>query len=207
MIERRNAADSADARDAATIVDVTERLVSQSDKARALEALIGDTGETEAIDLASVVRHEVGVVRREYPAVTVETDLPERQPVEVNPGLDAAVRGVLDNAARHNDADDPTVSVSLAADGETATLTVADNGPGVPDHEIDVIEADAETKLDHGSGLGLWLVAWVVTESDGDLRIETGDRRGTTVVLSFPVARDTATVTAHPEAERRSVSV
>ena len=40
-----------------------------------------------------------------------------------------------------------------------------------------------ETPLQHGSGLGFWLVHWIVTASGGELRFEENDPRGSVVTL------------------------
>lgn len=64
-------------------------------------------------------------------------------------------------------------------------LVVVDDGPGIPPTERLVIASGGESALDHSSGLGLWLVDWVVTRSGGAVAI-TDRSPGTTVVLRFP---------------------
>jgi signal transduction histidine kinase len=67
-----------------------------------------------------------------------------------------------------------------------ATLTVADDGPGLPETEAAVVERTAESDLDHASGLGLWFVTWVVVELDGEVTVDGDD--GTTVAVHVPLA-------------------
>ena len=45
-----------------------------------------------------------------------------------------------------------------------------------------------ETALEHASGLGLWLVHWIVTESGGDIEIATREPTGTVVRMWLPRA-------------------
>jgi hypothetical protein len=47
-----------------------------------------------------------------------------------------------------------------------------------------VLEALEETALEHGSGLGLWLVKWGVGALGGTVTFDTTD--GTTVTLALP---------------------
>ncbi|WP_195155780.1 hypothetical protein, partial [Halorubrum sp. AJ67] len=47
-----------------------------------------------------------------------------------------------------------------------------------------------ETALEHASGLGLWLVHWIVTESGGDLKIDTREPTGTVVRMWLPRAAE-----------------
>jgi len=69
-----------------------------------------------------------------------------------------------------------------------ARIAVADNGPGIPDHEYEVLTAGEETALEHGSGLGLWLVYWVVEKSGGELTFEDNDPHGAIVTMTLPAA-------------------
>ncbi|WP_459987600.1 ATP-binding protein, partial [Natrinema sp. JCM 9743] len=69
------------------------------------------------------------------------------------------------------------------------TLTVADDGPGIPPEERELLEGDREiTQLRHASGLGLWLVNWVVTQAGGRLTFHDNEPRGTVVTLAIPRA-------------------
>jgi len=49
-----------------------------------------------------------------------------------------------------------------------------------------VITSGVETPLEHISGLGLWLVKWIVEGMNGELTIETKESHGTIITLSFP---------------------
>ncbi|MGM0399219.1 MAG: ATP-binding protein, partial [Halobacteriota archaeon] len=63
---------------------------------------------------------------------------------------------------------------------------VEDDGPGIPDHEKAVLREGEETPLAHGSGLGLWLVYWIVTMNGGRLEISDNEPRGTVVEIDLP---------------------
>jgi signal transduction histidine kinase len=78
------------------------------------------------------------------------------------------------------------VTVSVAETDDAVTITISDSGPGIPEHELSVIEDGDESALEHGSGLGLWLVSWGVTTLGGELDFDTGDD-GTTATVRLPV--------------------
>jgi len=42
-----------------------------------------------------------------------------------------------------------------------------------------------ETPLEHTSGLGLWLIKWVVNESAGEIAFEESDLGGTAVRITL----------------------
>ncbi|QLH76223.1 PAS domain S-box protein [Halosimplex rubrum] len=120
-------------------------------------------------------------------AAAVDVDVPSVD-VRAVPVVDLAVRNLLDNALRHA-GEAPTVSVTATLAERSVTLSVADDGPGIPDAELSALERGAETPLEHGSGVGLWLVEWVVAKSGGDLSFATDD--GTRATIRFDRA-DTA---------------
>lgn len=65
---------------------------------------------------------------------------------------------------------------------------IADNGPGIPDQEQKTIKLGEETPLQHGTGLGLWIVYWTVSLFGGEVTLEDNSPRGTRVILSLPQA-------------------
>lgn len=102
--------------------------------------------------------------------------------VTAHPLLSLAVRELLENAFDHPSGDDPQV-VRLYTDvsGKMVTLFVEDEGEGIPEFELQVLDDETETDLFHGSGIGLWLVYWIVKRSNGELVSEstaTGSRVG-----------------------------
>lgn len=72
------------------------------------------------------------------------------------------------------------------ADGG-AEVEVADAGSGVPESELQPLFSPAEGPLFHTTGLGLWLIYWIVESSRGELGVETGED-GTTLRMTFPAA-------------------
>ncbi|UPV99038.1 sensor histidine kinase [Halorussus gelatinilyticus] len=169
-------------------------LVDLSEKARRFGAGMEREG-TEPVDtdVAAVVADAAAVVREEYPDADVSVEAPDRQFASATPAFDAAVENVCENAVEHNDAD-PTVSISVESvtdDGEEwVRVAVADDGPGIPDHERAVLTDGGETDLEHGSGLGLWLVHWVVERSGGRLSFAENDPRGSVVRMDLRPASD-----------------
>ena len=124
------------------------------------------------------------------PDVTFEWDLPEKQCVLAASKLDVALDHVVRNAVEHNDAADPHVSVTIEGptdDGEVEVV-VADSGPGIPEVEREVLLEGDESPLKHSSGLGLWILNWIITRSGGRIEFDENDPRGSRVTLALPAA-------------------
>jgi signal transduction histidine kinase len=179
-----------------TIESRSDKIVEISDNARRIETLIDRGGKTtKTVDVTDIVAENVADLEDRWPSVEVHTDVPEATDVVSNGLVDAAITNVLANAVEHNDADDPLVDVSVESDGGERLIRIADNGPGIPAQERDVFAEHDETDLQHSSGLGLWLVHWIVEDVDGTVEIEDRQPRGTVVTLRFPppdAARPTA---------------
>jgi signal transduction histidine kinase len=107
--------------------------------------------------------------------------------------LGLAVDNLLENAVVHTTSLSPTVEVTVRRDEETGTVevSVADDGPGIPRQEREVLVDGQETPLDHGSGIGLWLVNWIVSESMGTVSFGENDPTGSVVTLRLPLAGST----------------
>ena len=109
-------------------------------------------------------------------------------------GIDRAIWNLLENGIEHNWRDAPTVAVVVAEDAAgdrpTTTVTGMDDGPGIPADEIEVIQSGTQDKLNHGSGLGLWLINWVVDRSGGDLMFDINGMGGTTATVTLKRASD-----------------
>jgi len=167
------------------IVRLTEKLTATSETARRIEDVIDADGPAE-FDPRAEVESAVADVRSEHPEATVEWDVPEGLAVLANPEFPAALAEVLENAVVHSD-EMPHVEIGGERSGRWVDLTIADDGPGIPDYELETIAQGEETALVHGSGAGLWLIQTAVEDSNGDVRFESGDD-GTTVRIRVPAA-------------------
>lgn len=180
--------EGAQAKAAQVIADQARELSELSERAREVEEVMGSReGSPAPVDAVDVLEHVCAVMARTYPAATVEVEAPDRLDLHVRGEVfEAVVKNLLDNALSHNDSDDPRARVSLERVGEGVELRVADNGPGIPSGELSALDAGAETPLDHGSGMGLWLVSWGVQAMGGDIAFDVTAGEGTEVRVQLP---------------------
>ncbi|MFB6128118.1 MAG: histidine kinase N-terminal 7TM domain-containing protein [Halolamina sp.] len=185
--------EAGDAEKAEAIVRQAEGLVELGEKARQLDRI--STAPDASFDAAAVVETATATATDETaaatatdggpaasvgePAVTVQT--PSTATVRGDPEtLAVVVENLVENALIHGAG---RVSVTLsAADGYD--LVVADDGGGIPEAELAAVLEGSETALQHGSGVGLWLVRWGTDVLGADLTFDTDD--GTTVTVSLP---------------------
>ncbi|WP_135820218.1 PAS domain S-box protein [Halostella litorea] len=172
---------------AARIRESTEDLVRLSERARVLESYATADASPERIDTASLLTR-VADEYRDADGARLTVDAADAADVCAGIELERAVRELVDNAVRH-DPDPPTeVTLRADADGEWVELAVVDDGAGIPAEEAAVIESGRETPLEHGTGLGLWLVNWIATRYGGSFQIDPTPS-GTVAVLRLPAIR------------------
>jgi signal transduction histidine kinase len=149
--------------------------------------------ETEPVALGPVLSSVIEDVRATYSdaAVTVPDDFPSIQ-VAADGLLSSVFRNVLTNAIQHNDSATPSVVVDVTDDNTVVHVTVADNGPGIPDEQKRAVFERGQKHPDSdGAGVGLYLVRTLVDAYGGDVWIEDNEPRGAVVGLTLPKATET----------------
>jgi len=162
-------------------------LVDWSNQARSIERTLAPADSSDApVDVVRAIESVLDDLGGSYPDAEIDTDLPEAAVASAHVSLEEALFEIVENALEHNDAAAPRVEIRLERDGEWIELSVGDNGAGLPEPERIVLDRGRETPLEHGSGLGLWLVSWTIRASRGSLAIDVDD--GTTVTMRLPRA-------------------
>jgi signal transduction histidine kinase len=170
-----------------------DELLQLGERARDIEQLLAAQREEHSpTPVLPILKAVIDRTRDSYPGVSFE--LKDEKPVTVSANeavISHALTQLLDNAAKHNDNPNPQVSVRCCRDDDRVRLSIADNGPGVPEQERAAIVQGEESPLEHASGLGLWGVHWGVTAIGGEISFERNEPRGTVVHITLPQARQT----------------
>ena len=173
--------------------DFLERIRQQSgqlldtmEKSRSITKVLASGASMVAVDIVPVVDRVIGQVRNAHPSADIAVEAPERAAVRVTEHFEFAMEELITNAIEHNDTETPTVVVSVDVLAEQVRIAVADDGPGIPAMEQKVVTGERDIEpLYHGSGLGLWLVSWVVSRSEGALSFSEREPRGSVVTMEF----------------------
>jgi PAS domain S-box-containing protein len=160
------------------------RLVNLSEQARKLEQSGRREREPSRLDVETLFETVVDALPSSAVVATrVDTD----RGICAGPELEQALVELAHNAVDHNPADDPWIELAAVDDDEWVRVTVTDEGPGIDEMESAVVAKGQETELEHGSGLGLWLVNWIVTRYGGSFQVERRtDAPGTVATVRLP---------------------
>jgi two-component system OmpR family sensor kinase len=152
----------------------------------------GESLEREPVDLAELAEEAVDTARAVDPSRPIAL---EAQPARVL-GDRARLRRVLDNLlgnVRTHTPPGTAATVRVAADGGTALIEVADEGPGLAADELEHVfrrfyRADPSRSREHGGvGLGLSIVAAIAEAHDGAASASTDAGGGATFRVTLPL--------------------
>lgn len=123
--------------------------------------------------------------------ITVEKSIEENIFINANSGrLERALYNLMDNAARHT-GDSKMIKVALMSENQTAVISVADHGEGIPEEEIRHIwDRYYTTRMRKGkgvSGLGLAIVKQITELHGGRCSARSEKGKGSVFIIELPL--------------------
>lgn len=155
--------------------------------------------EPEPFDLCAGIQEEIDTHKQSLleKRITVSFEF-SQAPVNVEVrGGEAmlAFRELFSNAIKFN-RQDGHISVIIKCTDNSASVRVSDTGCGMADNVVHHAQEpfrqidDSLSRTHDGVGLGLALVSSVAILNGGDIKIESTEQIGTTIVLTFPRPAD-----------------
>jgi two-component system sensor histidine kinase KdpD len=147
------------------------------------------------LDLADLVASASGTARAALSAHRLAVDVPDTLPLVQADAtlLQQTLVNLLDNAAKYAP-HGSLIGIQAAADTATVMLRILDEGPGLPDGELDRVfdkffrSATTSTRQP-GTGLGLTICRGLVEAMHGTVRASNRtDRSGLCVSITLPAA-------------------
>jgi signal transduction histidine kinase len=181
-----------------------QQLCGQVDRMHSLiERLIEFVSTTQDSRLSSRTKFSITgrlreIVETRDPAARGRVELePGARPafVAMHPSLfDVVVRNLIDNGLKFNDSAEPVVIVSGEVNGNCVTVSVRDNGRGIPPEqqkrifdEFTQVERDFTGSVP-GVGLGLAMVRRIVLAYGGRVDVASEVGTGSTLTVTLPAA-------------------
>ena len=168
-----------------------------------MEAMVSELLELERLrhgrglqiaphDLVGLVREMVAAFADRAPGVELGT-CPERCVLAMDAEkVRAVIRNLLDNAIKYALPDSRPVQLRLEESASAITVTVRDDGPGIPDDALPSLfepffRVDrSRSKKTGGYGLGLSLCKRTMEAHGGRISVSKNEGRGAAFVVSFP---------------------
>jgi PAS domain S-box-containing protein len=168
--------------DVGAIIDAADSIAALGRQARRIDQYVSESPESVAVDLPEVVDRVLETIDAGTADVSVSVETPASARAVTNErALVSALESALDNAVTYADS---TVTVTVENHPEGYVIRVVDDGPGIPEWELDSLETGTETALQHSTGIGLWQLKWAVMALNGQLSFDTDG--GTVVEMVVP---------------------
>jgi signal transduction histidine kinase len=143
----------------------------------------------EDVDLDDIAADEAQRLRRETP-LAVHTELTPTRLTGDATALSRVLRNLLENAALHATS---RIDVAVASGAGDATVSVTDDGPGIPPADRERV-FDRFVRLDPdrsrtagGAGLGLAIVREIVAAHGGSVTVDDRPGGGTRMTVQLPL--------------------
>jgi two-component system phosphate regulon sensor histidine kinase PhoR len=107
-------------------------------------------------------------------------------------GLSSIIINLLENAAKYSE-QGSEICIDLKKDFNTISLTVSDEGEGIPDDEKKNIfqkfyrVGNENTRKNKGTGLGLFIVKNLVELHNGSIEVRDNSPKGAIFTIQFPI--------------------
>lgn len=150
-----------------------------------------NAGKEDLSELTGCVIHEMKA-SAEKRGISIKADLTTGVWVNVNKTLMShAIANILENAIKYSHAEGH-ISVETYLDSATAVIKISDQGIGIKESELALVQERfyraGNSNLVSGSGLGLSLCREIVQKFGGQLLIESKLGDGTSVSILLPLA-------------------
>jgi two-component system NtrC family sensor kinase len=145
-------------------------------------------GDIKEVRLEREIQLALELCAHRLKDVQVDVQVPKDLSVRVSPDeFNQVMMNLVDNAATAMGGDG-RLKLSVWRDGTDAVIEVEDDGPGIPDEQLDrIFEPFFSTKVPgQGSGIGLSVARGIIEGYAGTLKAESNDERGSRFVIRLP---------------------
>jgi len=110
--------------------------------------------------------------------------------------LHQAIRNIVENAVKYGSSENPEIHVFASSTDENVSLTISDNGLGIPEDKlVSVFDRffrleDERTKDTGSTGLGLAITKELILAHGGDIIAENSAEGGARFVITLPITNE-----------------
>jgi C4-dicarboxylate-specific signal transduction histidine kinase len=183
--------------DEALLKELTEKIVSDNSRAGSIIQSLRSIFRSEKIsttstDLGSIVQAVLQITGPEISRkkINIKLRLASHTVSRVNATeIQQVVLNLINNAIQalsQLDRSDKEITIETVRTKNTNTLSIADNGPGIPASRQDSLFELTTGQQRHGMGLGLWLCKQIVSRNSGTIRYADAPSGGALFVVQLP---------------------
>lgn len=172
------------------IIGSTEEMQGMVDSTLAFAQGVSGIEEPETVDVGNFLSDLVAEIKITTPSVAL-APFASVMKARVRPtSMRRAFRNIIENAVRYGE----HAEIGIAESDGAVVITVDDNGPGIPEAELDrvfdpFVRLETSRSRDTGgTGLGLSIARTIVQSHGGDISLRNREGGGLRATISLPVA-------------------
>jgi PAS domain S-box-containing protein len=175
------------------IQERASKLRQTSEKAKDIRALFRRRGEEQPVEVSQVFKF-IDTIANDFPEANIECIIKTDAQQQIRNGslLQVAIEEAIENAVVHNNQEQPVIEITITdcTNNDEIAIQISDNGPGIPPSEWDVIFDGKETPLIHGTGIGVWLMYWILRALGGKIELTDSGPNGSIITFFVPTITD-----------------
>jgi signal transduction histidine kinase len=184
--------------DEALLKDLAGKIVADNLRAgsiiQSLRSIFNDENTNATpINLGDIVQSVLQITAPELSRrqINIKLHLDSKTIARVNaPEVQQVLLNILNNAIQalsNVERTDKEITIETAREQESVTLSITDNGPGIPkDQQAKIFELSSSEKRS-GMGLGLWLCKQIVTRNHGSIAYQDMPEGGAKFLIRLPL--------------------
>jgi signal transduction histidine kinase len=184
--------------DEALLKDLAEKIVADNLRAgsiiQSLRSIFNDENTSlNPINLGDIVQSVLQITAPELSRrqINIKLHLDSKTIARVNaPEIQQVLLNILNNAIQalsNIERTDKEITIETARDQDTVTLSITDNGPGIPNEQQAIMFELSSSEKRSGMGLGLWLCKQIVQRNNGSIEYIHMPEGGAKFLVRLPV--------------------
>lgn len=184
--------------DEALLKDLAGKIVADNLRAgsiiQSLRSIFNDENtNTNSINLGDIVQSVLQITAPELSRrqINIKLHLDSKTIARVNaPEIQQVLLNILNNAIQalsNTEHADKEITIETARESEAVTLSITDNGPGIPKEQQAQIFEFSSSEKRSGMGLGLWLCKQIVTRNNGSIAYQDMPEGGAKFLIRLPL--------------------
>lgn len=129
--------------------------------------------------------------RAKLKEITIEKNIQENILIKGDKEkLMIALLNILVNSVEAISGNSGILKVSASVIGEKVSLTITDNGKGIPAEDLNKLFEPFFTSKHGGTGLGLTATHTIISKHDGNIKVLSEVDKGTSFIITLPIIKD-----------------
>lgn len=162
----------------------TSNILRISNKARLVEKIINNRDEKVEFSSSNIIQKSVNSILKQYPNVKIQVNIDDSFNFVAHEKFNYVIYELINNGIEHNPSNIKKINIKSCTLNNKKQVIISDNGLGISKSELEpIFNSSEETPLEHGSGLGLWIVKFIIDISGGSIDFEITEQ-GTRIKIT-----------------------